>query len=307
MQVVIADDDATTQMILKGLVAKMGYEVSLAVNGEEAWDIVQKNQEIHMPCLMLLDWEMPLLNGLQLCQRIKKQEYLTPPYIILVTARTETEDIVEGLNKGADDYICKPFQVSELVARINVAKRTLNLNHELYNVRQELLYKATHDELTGLLNRRAALEMLEKEFARYHRYNNTLHLAICDIDNFKAINDTYGHFIGDIVLKEISSRMASIFRPYDIVSRFGGEEFLIAVNDEDSSGNHVFERLRHNIFNHPIAIDDKQEIQVSISTGLISITNHQTELSLHELLIKTDELLYQAKGQGKNCTVREEY
>ncbi|MAC47631.1 MAG: diguanylate cyclase response regulator [Oceanospirillum sp.] len=306
MNVIIADDDPTTQMILTGIVSKQGYEPLLAADGEEAWALLQSSLEQDDSCLMLIDWEMPVLNGIELCQRIQQQEFMTPPYTILITGRNDVEDIVEGLEQGADDYICKPFKVTELVARIKVAKRTLDLHHELNLVRQRLSHQANYDDLTGLLNRRAAFDMLEKEFARVQRSGDELHVAICDVDNFKTINDTYGHFSGDIVLREIAGRMKELMRSYDIVARIGGEEFLIAFSGNQLNGQDTFERLRLCIADKPIVIDNG-ELSVSISVGAITFSSPLgsiiKSLELHDILLKADEHLYQAKGAGKNCTV----
>ena len=307
MQVVIADDDPTTQMILSGIVSKLGYEPMLAGDGEEAWELLQGSLQRDDSCLMLVDWEMPVLNGIELCQRIQQQDVMTPPYTILITGRNDVEDIVEGLEQGADDYICKPFKATELVARIKVAKRTLDLHHELNLVRQRLTYQANYDGLTGLLNRRAAFEMLEKEFARAQRTRDELHVAICDVDNFKIINDTYGHFSGDNVLREIAQRMTELMRSYDIVARFGGEEFLIAFSGSQLNAKDTFERLRCCIADQPISMSGAKILDVSISLGGVTLPftdfSEAKPCELHDVLVKEDENLYRAKGEGKNCTV----
>lgn len=307
MQVVIADDDPTTQMVLSGIVSKLGYEALLASDGEEAWELLQGSLQQDDSCLMLVDWEMPVLNGIELCKRIQQQDFMTPPYTILITGRNDVEDIVEGLEQGADDYICKPFKVTELVARIKVAKRTLDLHHELNLVRQRLTYQANYDGLTGLLNRRAAFEMLEKEFARAQRTEDELHVAICDVDDFKMINDTHGHFSGDNVLREIALRMTELMRSYDIVARFGGEEFLIAFSGHQLDARDTFERLRCCIADRPIQISETKVLNVSMSVGGVTLpfasVPSAKSCELHDILVKADEHLYQAKGAGKNCTV----
>ena len=298
MKVLIADDDPTTRVVLSSLVEKMGHTTQAVEDGEAAWQIYQQDQS---PCLMLVDWEMPKLDGIQLCQRIKGQSSLNPPYIILITSRTEAEDIVEGLDKGADDYICKPFNAPELMARIQVAERTLKLHQELFEARQALKYQATHDELTGLLNRRAALDLLPKEFHRAQRLGHKLHLAICDIDDFKRINDTYGHFVGDRALRSVAECMQQVFRPYDVIARFGGEEFLIAISDENVDAKEAFERLRAEVSSLPIAVEGQESVNLTVSIGVSTAKGELSKMHLDELLIEADKLLYAAKEAGKNC------
>lgn len=304
MKVIIADDDPTTRVVLSSLVGKMGYETILAEDGEAAWQAYLKQDT---PCLLLLDWEMPKIDGAELCQKVKahSESKLNPPYLILVTGRTDPKDIVTGLGQGADDYICKPFNAPELQARIQVARRTLELHQELYEMRRILKYQATHDDLTGLLNRRAAIEALNKEVHRAERAGNKLHVAICDIDNFKRINDTYGHFVGDQVLQSVSQTMQGIFRPYDLVARYGGEEFLIAISDKEETATDAFSRLLQEISSLKIPAEGHDDIQLTLSLGLSSRAQSLSEKTVSEMLIEADRRLYQAKAAGKNCIIAE--
>ncbi|MCW8887169.1 MAG: diguanylate cyclase [Motiliproteus sp.] len=300
MKVLIADDDSTTRLVLSSLVERLGYETVTVCDGEAAWQEYEKDLS---PCLMLIDWEMPILDGPQLCERIKQHSSLNPPYIILVTARTDPNDIVKGLEKGADDYICKPLNPAELMARIQVANRTLHLHQEFHQARKAMKYQATHDELTGLLNRRAALDTLSRELHRSERTGHDLHVAICDIDNFKRINDSYGHFTGDMVLKTVASTMQEVLRPYDLVARFGGEEFLIAIVDAEDSAYDAFERLRAEIAKRTISTPENEDINLTISIGAHSVRHDKTDIDMEEILVKADNLLYEAKRSGKNCVV----
>lgn len=305
MKVIIADDDPTTLLVLSSLVKKMGYEVTAVADGAAALEAYQQEPK---PCLMLVDWEMPELDGIQLCEQIKAASQLNPPYIILLTGRQDPNDVAEGLEKGADDYICKPFNTPILMARIKVAKRTLDINQQLHDAQQALRYQATHDELTGLMNRRAAFEALAKEASRAERMHHTLHIAICDLDNFKTINDTFGHFFGDEVLQQTASVMQRIFRSYDLISRYGGEEFLIVISqDKDQDGIDLFRRLLSEISTYPFTTADGQEAQITMSIGLCSGIGACLTEKVNDMLLEADRCLYQAKAAGKNRVVRATY
>lgn len=303
MKVIIAEDDLTTRATLSGLVGKMGYECISVENGVQA---LQAYNDLNEPCLLLVDWEMPELDGISLCQQIKAMSKLNPPYIILVTGRVEPKDIVEGLEQGADDYICKPFNAPELIARIQVAKRTLDLHMELEKVRNKLKHQADHDGLTGLLNRRAAMKLLSSEANRCIRANENLHVAISDIDNFKAINDRYGHSVGDRVIQQVSASMSECFRDYDILARYGGEEFLIAINSDAEEVDELFERLRQHVESTQIDIEGGESIHVTMSIGGCSLVPDLIKKSrLVDILSAADECLYRAKSAGKNCIIWE--
>jgi two-component system cell cycle response regulator len=301
MKVIIADDDPTTLLVLSGIVKKMGFDVVAVPDGAAALDAYQQETT---PCLMIVDWEMPELNGIQLCQQVKDASALNPPYIILLTGRQDPTDIAEGLEKGADDYICKPFNTPELMARIKVAKRTLDIHRQLHETQRALKYQATHDELTGLMNRRAAFEALTKEAARAERMHHMLHIAICDLDNFKDVNDTFGHFFGDQVLQRTAAIMQRIFRPYDLICRFGGEEFLIAISHEkNQEGVGLFQRLLTELSEHPFAVSDHQQMHITMSIGLCSGSGDCLSEKVSDMLLEADRCLYQAKVAGKNRVI----
>lgn len=307
MKVIIAEDDATTRLVLSSLIKKMGHEPIAVADGVAAWNAYLQQEE---PCLMLIDWEMPELDGLDLCIRIKERAKLEPPYMILVTSRVDVEDVVRGLELGADDYVRKPFNASELAARITVAQRTLELNRKLTETQTALKFQATHDSLTGLLNRGAMLEALGTEISRAQRLGLNLHLAMCDIDDFKKINDTYGHIKGDEILQAISATMERVFRNYDLVGRYGGEEFLIAMADSKQSAPEMFERLRAEIealsFDTDMASGPHagKRIHPTISIGLCSMTGEDLMTrDLDTMLKQADDRLYIAKSRGKNQVV----
>lgn len=223
MRVLIADDDDVMRHILEASLTKWGYETVVARNGLEAWRILQANDA---PRLAILDWIMPGMDGLEVCREIRKAEDTPYIYLLLLTAKHKREDVIAGMDAGADDYISKPFDPQELKVRLRAGRRILDLQAELVAARESLRYQATHDGLTGLLNRSAVLDTLRNELERANRQSIPLCLMLADFDHFKAINDTYGHTIGDAVLCEAARRMRSSIRTYDCVGRYGGEEFV---------------------------------------------------------------------------------
>lgn len=296
MKLLVAEDDLTSRSMLAAITQKWGYDVIATEDGEAAWQTLLKSDA---PRLLLLDWEMPGINGLELCQRMRQQETNDPPYIILLTSRNETSDVVEGLEQGANDYIVKPFQTQELHARLQVGKRMLNLQNELRLLREDLAFQANYDVLTGLLNRRAIMSALEKEMARVHRTHETLYIALGDIDYFKKINDTHGHLVGDTVLKEVGKRMTSTLRPYDHIGRYGGEEFLIVLSTKDHHESYVFERLRCAIADNKFNVGDKT-LDVTMSIGVASLLPDEPRHDSISLIAEADNALYQAKNAGRN-------
>jgi diguanylate cyclase (GGDEF)-like protein len=300
LKLLIAEDDLTSRTMLAAVAHKWGYEPIVVEDGEAAWQVIQGNEP---PRLMLLDWEMPLLDGLALCQRIREQQLSDdPPFIILLTARSDTADIVEGLGKGANDYIAKPFENSELQARLQVGRRMLDLQTELAQAREALTFQASHDVLTGLMNRRAVMNTLEKEIARAHRQGHALAIGLCDIDHFKQINDSYGHLAGDAVLKEVAQRMETALRPYDHIGRYGGEEFLVVLSTDSDQALNPFERICRAIADKPFVIDQEM-LKVTISCGVTLVTSAADKRDGTTLLSAADTALYEAKATGRNRTL----
>lgn len=289
--VLIADDDRISGRILEHHIKSWGYKPYLVHDGEQAWQIFE-----NIPVdIAILDWMMPRVDGLRLCQQIRQKmaanqdDYI---YIILLTAKDERADLIRGLNSGADDYITKPFDPLELRARLNTGRRIIEL--------QRLLKKqATHDALTGLLNRRCVLEKAEEEYFRSQRENRPLGLILVDVDTFKTINDTFGHLVGDTILAEVSRRLRSRSRRYDKVGRYGGDEILAVIpNCSTAALQSIAERFRLAVTEKPVQFNH-QSLAVSISAGAISTDRHPS-LSLQELIALCDRALYQAKASGRN-------
>ncbi len=302
MKVLVADDDDVMRHILQATLTKWGYEVVVAHNGLEAWRLLRGNDA---PNMAILDWVMPGMDGIEVCKEIRKQEDRPYTYILLLTAKHKKEDVIAGLDAGADDYISKPFDPQELKVRLRAGRRILDLQAELVSARETLRYQATHDDLTGLLNRPAALEALRSELERSGRQESPLCLMLADFDHFKDINDRYGHTIGDAVLCETARRMRAAVRTYDIVGRYGGEEFLFILPGCDAqSATRQAERLRSVIAGQPIELP-RVTISFTISVGVV-VKYDATIKDLDALIQAADAALYEAKLRGRDRVVLSE-
>jgi len=227
-QILIAEDDVMFRRILQSWLESWGYQVTVVEDGAKAWSVLQQE---HPPELLILDRLMPEVDGTELCRRIRARQNAPYQYILLITAKDQKQDVVSGLDAGADDYLIKPFDKDELRAHLRVGMRILSLQQDLITTREELRFQAMHDVLTGLWNRRAVLNLLGGELERGTRAQTSTGILILDLDYFKKINDTHGHLAGDVVLREVANRLTQSVRPYDHVGRYGGEEFLIVLPD----------------------------------------------------------------------------
>jgi len=294
-RVLIAEDDPVTCHLLKTFLTKWNYDVTVVTNGTEALRILEAEGT---PRLAILDWMMPGMEGPQICQRIREQKGRPYIYALLLSARSEKQDLLRGLELGADDYLTKPFDAPELRARLLVGQRILTLQDELIEAREQLRFRATYDALTGIANRAVVMDALRSELSRQVRDRRPFGVVLLDIDHFKRINDTHGHICGDAVLKEVAQRMKSSVRPYDTVGRYGGEEFLIVVSSSDEQGTmNLAERVRFALESRPINTD-AGEVSVTVSCG-VAVSSGKGE-DPQSLLRLADEALYRAKQQGRN-------
>ena len=296
MRILAAEDNPVFQSMLRTMLTKWGYQAVIARSGTEAWNVLQSDDS---PRLAVLDWMMPGMDGLEICRRIRSARREPYIYILLLTARTESQDLIEGMDAGADDYLTKPFNAHELRVRLRAGRRILDLQEELLKAREALRDQATHDGLTGLLNRSTILEKLEDELARATRGGNHVSVLMADLDRFKSINDTLGHLAGDAVLREAARRLKSAARRYDLVGRYGGEEFLIVLPGCDATAAALqAERMREAIGATPF-LTPSRPITVNISLGVACSSHCAPEALVRE----ADDALYEAKGAGRNRVV----
>jgi diguanylate cyclase (GGDEF)-like protein len=295
--VLIAEDDAMFRRILTNWLEKWNYQVTAVEDGVKAWSILQSSDA---PQMVILDWMMPGMDGIEVCRKIRGEQG-PYRYLLLLTAKDGKQDVVAGLDAGADDYLTKPFEVEELRARVRAGRRILELQEALLQARDALRFEAAHDPLTTLWNRGAILDFLNRELHRQQRTHQPLGVMMADVDYFKKINDTHGHQVGDAVLQQVARRLQGALRSYDFVGRYGGEEFLILVpgcNAPDLFS--TAERLRRCIANQPVATE-AVNVPVTISLGLVSTAEEWRDAQdCQELLCAADAALYIAKAQGRN-------
>src|SRR5277367_4234249 len=200
-RILIAEDDPVSRRLLELFLVKWGFEVSIATTGTEALQMLER---LDAPRLAILDWMMPGMEGVQVCQKLRESADRRYVYVLLLTARTQKEDLLQGLESGADDYLTKPLDSQELRARLHVGQRILDLQDKLIAAGEELLFRATHDNLTGICNRGVILDTIRRERSRQDRGGNAFAIVMADIDHFKYVNDTHGHLAGDALLQEVA-------------------------------------------------------------------------------------------------------
>jgi two-component system cell cycle response regulator len=291
MKILIAEDDPVSRRVLEANLVEWGYDVMIASDGSEAWDLLQKPGA---PNLVISDWMMPHMDGLELCRRIRQMERSGYTYFIILTAKGRKEDIIEGLEAGADDFLIKPFDRQELKYRAKIGERIINL--EL-----RILELANTDALTGVLNRRAFMERMEQEIHRSLREGVPFSLILTDIDYFKKVNDRHGHQVGDLVLQRFTERLSESSRPYDFVGRYGGEEFVVCLPGADiSQAGSVAERMRRRVEEMRITLpDSSQSIRITGSFGVASLRAGSEE-TVDLITGRADDTMYRAKREGRN-------
>jgi diguanylate cyclase (GGDEF)-like protein len=299
MRILIADDELMSRRLLQKTLERAGYEVTPVENGRLAADQLCT---MDGPRLALLDWVMPELDGPGVCRQVRKRQQHAYVYMVLLTSKESKEDVVAGLESGADDYLTKPFDPDELKARLRTGLRILDLEDRLVVAREELRYKATHDPLTSLWNRGVILELLALELSRSHREHTSTTILLGDLDHFKNVNDTFGHIVGDEVLQGIARRLLSSVRSYDYVGRYGGEEFLVVLSNCDPAYGPVrAEEIRNTISRSPVQTSSGP-VPITMSLGAL-FSREWGVRSVEQLLQETDEALYAAKAAGRNCLI----
>lgn len=292
MKVLISASDH----LLQNTLTRFGYEVVLTADGHNA---LEQLLDTDGPKLAILDWEMEGLSGANVCKTLRTGCMEPYVYMILMTDKSQKDELLDVFDYGADDYLTRPFDGYELRAKLVVAKRILDLQDRLISMREDLRVRATHDSLTGLWNRQAALESLAREIDRAKRENKPCGLILADVDHFKHINDCFGHQAGDEVLKEVAGSLVDAVRAYDIVGRYGGEEFLVVAPGCNSST--IMERaeaIRTRIESKSIRTS-KGFISITLSMGAIAF-RPGLDHNAKTIIKSADEALYVAKRAGRN-------
>jgi diguanylate cyclase (GGDEF)-like protein len=297
LRVLVADDNPVFRCMLRSMLGKWGYQVVEASDGVAACGLLESADA---PRLALMDWMMPGLDGVEICRRIREAGREPYIYILLLTARIGSEDLVEGMDAGADDYLTKPFHPQELRVRLRAGSRILELQRELLKTQEELRVRATHDSLTGLWNRAAILETLDKEVLRAQREARSLSMLMIDLDHFKLVNDSRGHQAGDAVLRETARRIRATIRRYDMAGRYGGEEFMVVLPATDLVGGAAqAERIRQAIGAEKVEAAGAP-VEVTCSVG-VSGWHGAGPCDGLVLIHQADDALYEAKRLGRNC------
>jgi len=301
VRILIADDSIVSRHLLDATLRKWGYEVVVACDGLEAWNVLSGEDA---PSVAILDWVMPGMTGPELCRKVREhsKEKDKYTYILLLSSKSLKEDLIEGMEAGADDYVTKPFDQHELKVRLRAGTRIVELQKELVTAREELREQATKDFLTRIWNRSSILDFMQKELARGAREKSPLGVVLADLDHFKQVNDTFGHFAGDAVLREFARRMQACMRPYDAIGRYGGEEFLIVLpNCDQGCAASQAERMRVALASEPMMINEAPGM-VTCSFGATT-WRPGSDLTADGLIRVADEALYKAKHKGRNCVV----
>jgi two-component system cell cycle response regulator len=295
LQVLVVDDSPFSRKLVERALSGDAYSLLLAQNGNEALRLFKE----HRPAVVITDWVLPDSSGPELCERIRAGFPDSYTYIILLTSMTEKEDIVKGLSSGADDYLTKPFDRGELLARIGVGRRTIALHREIDAKNKQLEEMAHTDPLTGLPNRRAIEEWANRQLRGAARHGYSLWVIHVDLDCFKRINDSYGHEAGDQVLRGISVILKEHTRASDISGRMGGDEFLLVISHgEEKHIRPTVERLRDQIASQKFCFGGKN-ISVTASIGVCGFEGTEPP-EFTKLVRQADKALYSAKRAGRN-------
>ncbi|MBI3210532.1 MAG: diguanylate cyclase [Candidatus Solibacter usitatus] len=298
-RILIADDCATSRVALLRTLQKWGYQVTTCADGETA---LAELERPNAPELAILDWMMPGLDGVDVCRRLRAKPQATYTYLLMLTSKSQHEDLLDGLEAGADDYLTKPFEYKELQVRLRSGLRILQLQSDLIAAREEVREQATHDDLTGLWNRRSVMESLGRELSRANRQRTCTGVMMLDLDYFKKVNDRYGHLAGDQFLRSVAAQLKAGVRTYDTAGRFGGEEFLVVLpNCDERVLAKRAEDFRAAIENSPLLLEG----QKTVLTASIGATVYHGGIPCepNDILRTADEALYEAKRAGRNRSV----
>ena len=306
LEILVIEDSPTQALQMQFLLEAEGYEVTVARNGSEGLDYLSKNP---FP-IVITDWVMPEMDGIEFCRALRQQKQEGYVYVFLVTAKNSKEDLVRGLEGGADDYLVKPIDPAELTARLATARRILELERTLKEKNREITRLLHTDHLTRVFNRTHLDEQLGATCRQSQRYGRELSVVLCDLDHFKTVNDTYGHQVGDLVLKEFARTINDTLRlGIDWVARYGGEEFVVVLPETGFEGAlQVCERLRQVVSEMRIEDGKGGSFSITASFGVAVLEiNCPEPASGYDLIGLADDCLYQAKNAGRNRVVTARY
>jgi two-component system, cell cycle response regulator len=294
-KVLVADDSRIYRKLVEDTLSEKQYALLFAKSGREAIDLFSE----HQPSLVITDWMMPDLSGIELCEHIRNHSRQTYTYLIILTGITEKNKLVKGLAAGADDFLTKPFHSEELLARVGVGRRIVELHRQLAAKNLLLEELARTDPLTGLPNRRAIEDWATRQLSGAARYGFSFLVVLADLDHFKSVNDTHGHDAGDRVLKKFAEILKANSRRSDICGRIGGEEFLfILTHTTQENARIVIERIRAELEATKFDFDGGS-LTVTASFGLAGFEGTQTA-DFNRLVAQADVALYAAKRTGRN-------
>lgn len=311
MKILIADDDRINCCLVEETLKAAGYEVVAFQNGSDAFNALQEQDA---PQLAILDWMMPGMDGLDVCRNTRLCESKSHIYLILLTSKTSQEHLLEGFEAGADDYITKPFESRQLLARVRAGEKLVQLQIDLAREREQLTLltrelaetnlllecMSVTDTLTGLRNRRYLYDRLEQEWTTPDFEQSPLSCMMMDVDHFKKINDSYGHDVGDTVLKQVADILKHSIRNNDIISRHGGEEFVvICPNTNQQQTRELAEQIRACVETETVGLIPRHDQPITVSIGVVSRNKDITNPD--KLLKLADEAMYSAKHDGRNC------
>ncbi len=303
MKILVADDEPTSRLIVQLALRSLGHECHAVADGSQAWDAFRWSR----PDVVISDWNMPGMNGLELCEKIRNVTPARYTYFIMVTSHGSPDAVLQGMEAGADEYLVKPLVAHVLqahliaAARVTAVHRALNEQQsELERVNRELIAITRRDALTGLGNRRALDEDLEQLEARVSRYGHSYCMAIFDVDHFKAFNDSYGHQAGDDALRAVAAELRDQARGGDSLYRYGGEEFLCILPEQSTGGGGIAaERMRAGVERLQRPHDGSDHGVLTISAGL-AVLDPAHLRSTNAVLEDADLALYRAKQLGRN-------
>jgi two-component system, cell cycle response regulator len=295
VKILVADDSPVYRKLVEQSLSEENYTVLLAKSGRQALDLFIE----HQPALVITDWSMPDISGIELCQRIRRDHKEFFAYVILVTGNTGKEEVIEGLAAGADDYLTKPFHPGELQARVRVGLRIFDLHREIQDKNRQLEEMALTDPLTGLPNRRAIDFWASRQLSAAQRHDFLVWAVMADLDNFKSINDTHGHDAGDTVLKSFAEILKTNTRKSNLCGRLGGEEFVVVITHVEKENVAVaIERIRKQFADLKFTVAGRT-FGATASFGVAGIRATPSP-DFSDLLTRADAALYSAKHQGRN-------